>query len=427
MAANSLAKQIQIAWEEMLVSFDDALVLSKAVDKYNVPGQEFQRSSDVMWRNVPVISISGAGIDATTDFTNSSVTQLSVPSTLGFSRHSVFNLTGLELRDALTEGTLLKGAKQKLASDINVSLNDTVSLQGSICIKRTVAATGFDDIAQMDATMNETGVPMFDRFGALSSRDYNGMASNLQGRHTINDLPRTAYEKALISSDVAGFQLLKMDYASRLTLAAGVTVTTTGLITPLVPVSTTTQTDGSVTPKDNRSQVIGITVTSGTVKVGDRFTIGAAGLVNSVHAITKVDSGVKQTFVINAIVTGAGGTGTVSISPPIIIGSAQSQLQYQNVSSAPVSGATINFLNTASAPVNPFWQKGAVQIIPGKYMIPEGSGVQTLTGTTESGMTLSMSYFLDINTLTLKARVDCLWGTVMLQPSMAGCILFNQV
>jgi hypothetical protein len=49
--------------------------------------------------------------------------------------------------------------------------------------------------------------------------------------------------------------------------------------------------------------------------VGDRFTIAG---VNAVHHISKTDTGQLKTFTVTAIVSGAGGTGTIQISPPII-------------------------------------------------------------------------------------------------------------
>lgn len=424
--ANSLVKQISVAWEDMLESFDDQLVMSRNVEKFNASGQEFQRSSDVIWRPVPNIATSNDGIDATTPFSNASAVQLSVPATIGYQKNSVFSLDAKELRDRLTSGTLLKAAKQRLASDINVAITNAAALQLTQCVKRTTACTGFDDLALADASMSERGIPLFDRKAALSPRDYIGAASNLAARATMNQKPTTAYERALINDDVAGFELFKMDYAYRLTAAAGVTVSLTGQVAAYDPSATTTQSDGSVTPKDNRYQTVGITVTSGTVKVGDRFTIGAAGLVNSVHAITKVNTGQKKAFVINRIVTGAGGTGTVEISPPIIIGTSQGQLQYQNVSSLPVSGAAITFLNTVDAPVNPYWHKGCIELVPGKYEIPTDMGPKSLTGTTESGIALSMTYSLDINTLKMNARVDAMFGVVVNQPEHGGIILFNQ-
>lgn len=424
--ANSLVKQIEVQFENMLESFDDGLVMSKNVEKFNASGQDFQRSSDTIWRPVPNIATSNAGIDATSAFAAASSVQLAVPASLGYQRFAVFNLDGKELRDALTNQSLLKAAKQKLASDINRAVNDAAAAQFTQCIKRTTACVGFDDLALADANMSERGVNMFDRKAALSPRDYNGAAANLAARGTMNDKPVTAWEKARVSGDVAGFELFKMDTFSRLTAAAGVNVTLTGQVAAWDPVATTTQTDGSVTPKENRYQVVGITVSSGTVKVGDRFTIGAAGLVNAVHAITKVNTGQKKSFVVTKIVTGAGGTGTVEISPPIIIGSSQGQLQYQNVSSLPVSGAAITFLNTVDAAVNPFWQKSCIELIPGKYELPSDMGAKVMSGTTESGMNLTMSYFLDINTLTMKGRIDTLFGVCVNQPEHGGIILFNQ-
>ena len=75
--------------------------------------------------------------------------------------------------------------------------------------------------------MNEQGVQSFDRYMALSTRDYNGMASNLAGRQTLTGKPLTAYEKAYIGM-VASFETYKLDYATRLTAAAGTTVTVNG-------------------------------------------------------------------------------------------------------------------------------------------------------------------------------------------------------
>ena len=427
MATNNLNKQITIQFENLLESFDDQLVMSKNVEKFNASGESFQRSSDTIWRTIPMIATSQNGIDATSAFSAASATQLAVPASIGFQKNSVFNLNGLELRDALTRGNLLKAAKQKLASDINVAVSNAAALQGTITIKRTTASVGYDDWGLASAAMDERGVSMFERKAALTPRDYNAAAGNLASRQTINDLPRTAYEKARINADIAGFEMFKLDYGYRQAAAAGVTVTLTSAGQYYTPAATTTQSDGSVTPKENRYQVIPITVTSGTVAVGDRFQF-AANVCNSVHQITKVDTGQPMTFVINRIVTGAGGTGTVEISPPIISGTGgtPAELQYKNVTATPGAGAAITFLNTVAAPVNPFWQKQAIEIIPCKYEIPTDAGVNVMTGTTESGITLTMSYFLDINTLTLKGRVDTLFGVVVNQPQQCGVMLFNQ-
>jgi hypothetical protein len=196
--------------------------------------------------------------------------------------------------------------------------------------------------------MNRLGIPMFDR-KALSTADYNAMASNLAGRQTLNGKSQTAYEKAFIGM-VAGFDTYKLDYAYRLTAAAGTSVTVNGANQRYVPVATTLDAGGLVyVNKDNRYQTLAITVGGGTVKVGDAFTIAG---VNEVHHITKADTGSLKTFRITAILTGAGGTGNIQISPPIIAADSSPtdpELQYKNVTAAPANGAAITFLNTVGS------------------------------------------------------------------------------
>ncbi len=421
--ANGFNKEERVMFEDMLAGFDDALVMSKIVNKYNVGDVMAERTNDQIWRPQPYINQSFSGLDQTANFGD--VVQLSVPAYINQLQSSPWYLTALELRDALQEGRIRDGAKQKLASDINVAVNTAVTSFGSLVIKRTTAAAGFDDVALADSIMNEQGIPMEDRMMALNSRDYNAMASNLAGRQTLQGRPETAYDRAYIGR-VAGFDTFKLDYAPRLTAAAGVGVTVTSANQFYTPTAFTLQTSTN-TPvnTDNRFQTLPITVTSGTVKVGDAFTIAG---VNAVHHITKQDSGQLKTFRITAIVTGAGGTGTVTITPPIISaqGATSAEKQYQNVTATPASGAAITFLNTTTAGYNAFWYKGAVDLLPGRIAWPVDAGMQVMTGTTDQGIQLSMVKQGDINTGKIKYRIDTKFGVAVTNPEMAGVILFNQ-
>jgi hypothetical protein len=420
--ANVFNKEERVAFENILEGFQDALILSKAVSVYNSDSQELERALNTIWRPQPYISISYSGTDMTSNFTD--YTQLSVPATLGFSRSVPWVLTATELRDALQEQRLGQAAKQKLASDINVAVSNLAATSGSLVVKRTVAATGFDDVAQAEAIMNEQGVQFDNRFMALNTRDYNGMASNLAARGTMTGKPVTAYERAYVGQ-VASFDTVKLDYGYRLTAAAGVTVAMNGASQYYTPKAYSTATTGEVQNVDNRYQVITISVTSGTVKVGDCFTIAG---VNAVHHITKNDTGQLKTFRITAIVTGAGGSGTVQISPPIISngGSTSAEAEYQNVTATPASNAPITFLNTVAATVNPFWQKDALEILPGRYAVPEDAGTAVMRASTDQGIELVMQKFYDINTMKTKYRLDTLYGVVNKQPEMSGIMLFNQ-
>lgn len=420
--ANAFSKEERVAFEELLTGFNDQLILSKLVKRFMMDGQEAERSNNVIWRPMPYIASSYDGMDQTSNFKDQ--TQLSVPATIGFKKSSPWILDAQELRDQLQEGRLGDAAKQKLASDINVAVTNVAATQGTLVVKRTAAASGYDDVAAADAIMNEQGIMMNDRRIALSTRDYNSMAGNLAQRQNVVGKVLTAYERAAIG-EVAGFDAYKLDYSQRLTAAAGVTVTINGANQYYTPKATSTATTGEVSNVDNRVQTIAITVTSGTVKVGDCFTIAG---VNSVHQITKADTGQLKTFRVAAIVTGAGGTGTIQISPPIISaqGATQAENQYKNVTATPASGAAITWLNTVTANVNPFWHRDAIELIPARYAVPTDAGAAVMRATTDQGIELVMQKQYDINTMKTKYRLDTMFGVAMVNPEMAGIMLFSQ-
>lgn len=422
--ANAFSKEERVAFELLLEGFNDQLVMSNIVNVFQNDQTMMARTNDIIWRPQPYIALSYSGLDQTGNFKDQ--TQMSVPASINNYKSSPFQLDAKELRDALQEQRLGDAAKQKLASDINVAVTNLAANYGTLVVKRTSAASGFDDVAQADSVMNEQGIDMGDRYFAVSSRDYNSMASNLAGRQTMQGLPVTAYERAMVASNVSGFDIVKMDYAPRLTVALGTGVTINGANQYYTPAATTTDVNGGGVNVDNRFQTIAVTVTSGTIKVGDAFTIAG---VNSVHHITKVDTGQLKTFRVMAIVTGAGGTGTIQISPPIISGQGATvaELQYQNVTATPAAGAAVTWLNTASAAVNPFWKKNAIEMLPGRIEYPSNAGWEVLRGSTDQGIEIVLVKQGSIQTGKILYRVDTFFGVVANQPEMMGIELFNQV
>ena len=421
--ANAFSKEERVAFEDILEGFHDQLVLSKRVNKFNMDGTEAERANNVIWRPMPYVATSYDGMDQTNNFKDQ--TQLSVPATIGYKKSSPFILDAQELRDQLQEKRLGEAAKDKLAADINVAVTKVAALQGTLVVKRTGAATGFDDIAIADAIMNEQGVNMNNRTAALSTRDYNSMAGNLAQRQWVEGKVRDAYDRAYIGN-VAGFDAFKLDYSERIAAAAGVTVTINGANQFYTPKATSTASTGEVSNVDNRYQNIAITVTSGAVKIGDSFTIAG---VESVHQITKQPTGQLKTFRVTGIVTGAGGTGTIQISPPIISGqgATQVELQYKNVSATPATGAAVTWLNTSTAFANPFWHRDAIELIPARYAVPTDAGAAVMRAITDQGIEVVFQKQYDINTMKTKYRLDTMFGVAMVNPEMAGILLFNQV
>lgn len=425
--SNSFSKEERVAFEDLLEGFQDALVLSRNVSVYNTDQTMMERANNTIWRPQPYIAQSVNSTPGTPLAGYQGMTQLAVPATLGFSKTVPWEMTSLELRDALQEGRLGESAKQKLASDINIAIMNSAARLGSLVVPIAAAAGDYDDVALCDAIMNEQGVPDYDRFMALSSRDYNGLAGNLVGtaRSFGNQKSDKAYERSYVGM-VAGFDTYKMDYANRQTAAAGggsITIDTSGAGTQAnyTPQATSTSVGGQINV-DNRFQTVTVSSTT-NVAAGDAFTIAG---VFAVHHITKQSTGQLKTFRVVSVTNST----TMVITPPII--GAQSvatdaQLQYKNVEvSAPSNTAAITFLNVNAASVNVFWQRDSLEILPGRYAVPSDAGVAVMRATTDQGIELVLQKFYDIDSMTIKYRMDTLFGVVNKNPEMSGILLFNQ-
>jgi hypothetical protein len=422
--ANAFSKEEIVAFENILEGFNDALILSKNINIYNTNGVTMERARDTIWRPQPYIAQSFSRTVGTTIASNvSTMTQLSVPSTLGFSQCSAWQMDALELRDALQEGRLGDAAKQKLASDINLSVMDVASAQGTLVVDVATAAGDYDDIALCDSIMNEQGIMAEDRYLALSSRDYNGMAGNLAvaTRSFTGNKSANAYERSYVGP-VAGFETYKLDYANRCNAnSASRTIATNGAQVRYVPQATTNSV-GGVLNVDNRYQTVTVSSTTG-ILAGDAFTIDG---IEAVHHITKRSTGQLKTFRVISIVDGT----SMVISPPIIGANSSptdAEEQYKNVQVVSTSAtAPLNFLNTTASNINPFWRKDSIELLPGRYAVPDGAGVDVLRASTDQGIELVMTKKFDPLTFQTLYTLDTLYGVVMTNPEMAGILLFNQ-
>src|SRR6056297_230057 len=220
--ANEFNKEERVAFEQLLEGFNDAEVMSRNVTKYSTDQTMMERTGDTIWRPQPYVMNSFDGQNQTGNFNDK--TQLAVPASISIEKSVPWTMTATELRDALQEERLGDSAKQKLASDINVAILNTASNTGTLVVPIAVAASGFDDVAEVEAIMNEQGVQEYDRILALSTRDYNGMASNLADRGTMGGKVSAAYERAYVGQ-IASFDTWKLDYSRRIAAAAGGAIT----------------------------------------------------------------------------------------------------------------------------------------------------------------------------------------------------------
>ena len=420
MAANNFSKEERVAFEDILEGFNDALVISRNVAKFGTPETLMERANDTIWRPMPYILTSqtrtvGSAVTAQV------ATQLSVPSRLNQKKNVTWNMNALELRDALQEGRLGKAAYQRLASDVNTSVRDVVSLQGTLVVDINGAAGDYDDVALAESIMNEQGVPEGDRYLALTTRDYNGLAGNLATatRSFGNAKSDKAYERSYVGM-VAGFETYKIDAGKRLAACtAARTIATNGAQVRYVPDNV----DANGNNVDNRTQTVTVSSSAGFT-AGDCFTIDG---IYAVHQITKESTGQLKTF---RVISVPGGGTTLEISPPMIGANStptDAEKQYKNIEVVSTSGtANINPLNGAACGLNPFWHKDSIELLPGRYAVPMDQGVDVMRGTTDQGLEVVMAKKFDNSTFESLYTLDVLYGVVNTNPEMNGVIFWGQ-
>lgn len=419
--ASQFTRQEIVMFDKMVDGFDDALIIGKSATKFAPPdANAMLHGGDRFWVTQPMIGASYDGFDQTSNFDG--LTELTVPVSVGFHKSVPKTLSSKNLRNETALSSYGDAARQKLASDINYALFQRVALEGSVFVKRTGAPTGFDDVAMADAAFTETGVPLADRLMFLAPRTANAMASNLAARNENTKRSSDAFENARINSDVAGFQVFKNDQSLRLAAATGGVTTVNGANQYWVPASTSTATSGEITNVDNRYSNLTVTAAVyANIKAGDAFTIFG---VNSIHMITKQDTGQLQTF----RVISKPSAGVIQIAPALISGTGGTIAgkEFQNVTAAPANGAAITWLNTVTADLNPFFVRGSLLLVPGSYVVDPEDGWRVMRATTDLGIAITYTRQGAINDLSVKCRWDVDFGTALLNPQMAGTEAFAQ-
>lgn len=420
--ATSFTKAEQVIFDEMIPAFEDRLSYGALARKFEpLTPEQMVHTRDRFWIEAPMIGSSYDGFDQTANFDG--LTEMSVPATVGFHKSSPKVLSAKNLRNINAMRMYGEAAKEKLASDVNAALRNRVALEGSQFVKRTVAPTGFDDIALGMAVLTEQGVPAANRVQMVGTRTGVPMASNLAARAESTSRSNNAYSTGLVAPGIAGFDIYSDDQPVFLEAATGGTTTINGANQFFEPAAFYTQADGEQVNLDNRRQNLTVTAANyANIKVGDAFTVAG---VNSVHMIGKSNTGQLQTF----RVVGKPSAGVIQISPAIISngGSTIAGREYQNVTATPANGAAVTWLNTTRAELNPFFVKDTLMLIPGSFTVDPEDGWQVMRATTPKfGIGITYARQGDINTLNVKARWDIDFGTVLLNPQMAGAIAFNQ-
>lgn len=263
--------------------------------------------------------------------------------------------------------------------------------------------TTFDQLAQAGAKMTEVAISSGDRRAFHAPTTAAKLANEVKNVY-VTDKAKKAYEKAQVGY-YAGFDNFESAHAP---------VHTAGIATGTPLVNGANQNTTYALSKDTWTQVLNTdgwtNSTAGILRAGDVFTIAG---VFAVNPVSKTSTGRLQTFVVRADAASGATTGpaALTISPPIITSGA-----YQTVTAAPADNAAITVVSGVSGAQTKqslLLAPKCLGLVTRALDIPNGSGLKTSTKTGNKTV-ISVSEFVNGNTLAQTFRFDILFGTTVL-------------
>ncbi|MCC7099563.1 MAG: hypothetical protein IT500_08240 [Rubrivivax sp.] len=405
---NALAKDLELMFENFVEGFDAACVISREAETSYPDATAMQRAGDTFYKKQNYHAAVVTGLDVSGS-TRTDVIARFVPTVYRSPDNVIYELDAKELRDPQHMTKMGQASALRLAAEIDKNLYDAVRLNAAIIIKK-VGALAWSDGATAEAHMIARGVGAGEKKLFMNPLDYLAVSGDLGGKAYMGDWSKDAYARSRVP-DVATFKTFRTDNVSNLA--------TVGTVTATVVSGNQSHTISAMTgdvPTDNRYGTLAISGANiANVKNGDCFTISG---VNAVHMIDKSDTAIPMTF---RVISG-GGTGTLTITPKIVITG-----PYQNCSAQAANSAPLTFLNTATKAVNAFWQQGAVTLDFGRLQFPSGMGAEVMTANTKNGVPLVMVAQINAQTGKVFVRHTTLYAATVLDPEKCGLILANQV
>ena len=254
--------------------------------------------------------------------------------------------------------------------------------------------------------LDELAVPGDERRAILAPADYYGMVGSFTSLYakqgaTAETALRRAELGTISNIDVYQAQNVK-------TFTCGTRTNTT----PLVNGNNQTSTYASVATTNTQNLIIKGAGNAVTYAAGDIFTIDGVYAVNPVSKATL--PWLKQFSVTTLNTTTAGGDITVVITPAIITSGA-----YQNVSAAPIDGATITNLGTANTGYtqNLVFHKNALALAMVPLEMPDGAVKKARES--YKGLSVRLVGFYDGTNDINQWRLDILYGVKSIYPELA--------
>ena len=406
--ANALTKDLEIMFENMVQGFDAACVMSSQVTRFSPDQSSMQRAGDVVYRPMDYHMDTTSGLDIS-GATPTDLIQRQVPAVYKAPENILYTLDAKEMRDPYHMEKAGTAAGKRLAAKIDSDLASVVALRAANVVVQS-GVMDWDLMATANRILTQKGLPMgVDVKAVMSPLDVQKIAKELGGRSFYQGQTARSFENGEIP-DIAGMRTFKADIMPTLAARGTVTGTTINGNQSFSPSAMT----GDV-PTDNRQMTLVVQGANiANTKNGDCFTIAG---VNSVHNITKDDTGELQTF---RILSGAG-TVNLVITPAIIATG-----PYKNVTAQAANSAAVSFINSTAKAATVGFADGAVELMTGRLAFPTDQGAKVVTTTSKNGVPLIFSYAFNHLTGKTTVRVTSLYATTVLQPEMCFLALASQ-
>jgi len=269
------------------------------------------------------------------------------------------------------------------------------------------------DVATGMSMMKSIGIPEGMHHYVMNPFTIQNLAGAQSGLNSADQLIRSAWENAQIATPFAGLRALSSNSLS--SYVSGACADRAGALASDPDVT-------YLTHKDTMIQTLAVTgfTAAGTVKAGEMVEIvgryyvhprtGKVVLNQSGAAITW-----KGTVTADVTLDGSG-AGNLLVSGPAIY---EANGQYNNVSSAPVSGDVVNLLGATATTYQPnlFYHKDAFSIAFVK--LPKLYSTDTVAVTSD-GIAIRCSKYSDGDKNEQKIRFDLLPAFACLNPFFAG-------
>ena len=408
--ANQIAQSNTVAmYDEIIQEADIKTGVSKSLPIYGKDDEEWQRANGTVWIPEAFNVEAQAGIDSTGS-TEDLVDRM-VPVNLDRAWHVKLNIGVKQLRD----GRLTKEGKDAIARALKNKVDISCfaeMIDRATMLVRSTSDFVYGNAAIADTLMNDAGLSGFNQNLILSIPHHQQIAETLAVSNFKDSTNLTAFEKLQIPP-VAGFDSMKADYRKNIAGSATTGLTVNGDQSHTVATYTDVNEN---TYLDNRQMVLNVTgATAGNSLNGDKIQIAD---VVALHPSTYEPTGELRTFSIHV-----GATGTMTISPAIIVAGPD-----RNCDAEALTGAAITFLNTKTAAPSVFYAEDSVYLVPGRLPVAsEVSNIEPVEMVLENGIPVRFTHWWEPDGESLNIKALLYFDVAVTCPDRVGIILTNQI